>query len=204
MKFFGALLLIASITPSGNSQMAPTMTRNKMGFFVLTNGTYTGVQVTNATCLSDLNGNPWKGKDRAGTLTSGRVRAFICDDSSCNNPSPNSYYTFAVSGSPTLGGAVFVTNSIGRGPGNTKAWDDDDHFGTTIQAFWTGPRATQSASFWRTDTTGATNSCDDWGSNSFGDSGRGGTSAGNDETRWNSFSSPCWITLRIICLVEPK
>ena len=202
MRFLVVFFHLTIFISESKAQIAPTMTRNKMGYFVLTNGGFTGNQVTDANCLSDLTASNWKGKAQAGPLSSARVRVFLCNSTTCTNLLPNSYYTFAVSGNLTYGGAVFVTDSLGRGPGNTSTWNNTNHFGNWF--YWMGPRSTTSTSLWDT-TPVAGNHCSNWTSGSALQTGSTGSSDFTDDIRWNdSVPAFCNQSVGMICMVDPS
>lgn len=111
----------------------PSAPQNSQGYFVLASGTYngnlSGLSGADATCLSDLTANDWMGKGSAGTLTAARVKAFLCDDTTCNNLASSTQYYFARSSVPATGGASFTTDGTGRGPGDTNIWSGATRFG---------------------------------------------------------------------------
>ena len=183
------------------------------GFFVLTSGTYTGnlggLSGANSTCLTELTTNTgWKGYSTAngnGQLISGKVKAFLCDGSSCNNLTASTTYFFANAGNSAAGGASFTTNSSGFGPGDNADWAAANYFGGTY-FYWSMMGGTSSTTLW----TGAsainnTNfACNTWSSSSSGSSGFFANSAATDYNRWdNNNNYPCNNTYHLICFVNP-
>ena len=86
--------------------------RTKDGY----NGNLGGLSGADAICLSELQTYDWKGKSEAGTLTSGRVKAWLCDSSTCNDFVPDSIYIMAKADSTTTGGAALYVAADGSGP----------------------------------------------------------------------------------------
>jgi len=165
-----------------------------------TNGALGGRSGADATCLTNLQANNWRGKSNA-VLDSSTVKAFLCDSTGCNNLTANKTFSFARSNSPTEGGATFTVTGTGTGPGNTHNWNNVNRFGasSTIN-FWTG-RASLSSSFW--NVTADTNHCSDWTSTSAVVNGRSGTSNSSNANRWtNATLSTCDQSRRLICAVE--
>ena len=99
------------------------------GYFVLvtnvTKGNFGGHNGAKNICLTELANRNWKGKANAylrGMLSSSKVRAFLCDGSTCANGQPSTSYRFAlapVGGFATIGGDSFTTDSSGIGPATT-------------------------------------------------------------------------------------
>src|SRR5258707_9791 len=100
------------------------------GYFVLTNTTYDGnlggLAGANSKCLTELTTNTaWAGYSSAnsnGQLVSSKVFAFLGTGSSgtTQNLLPLTTYYFASVGNAGAGGASFVTDSSGLGPGDTN------------------------------------------------------------------------------------
>ncbi len=108
---------------------SPTVPSNS-GYFVMSGGTYTGnlgnLPGANSICLTDLTTNTgWMGYATAnanGQLVASKVLAFLCDGAICNNLMPVTTYYFANAGNAAAGGASFMTNSSGFGPGDNADW----------------------------------------------------------------------------------
>lgn len=179
---------------------------------VLSAGTWNGnlgqIAGADAKCLSDLTGNDWLNKAYAvsrGLLISAKVKAFLCTSNSvasCNNALPHTTYTFAASGAPSTGGAQFVTDDAGRGPGNAQNWAGTNYFGGDAR-YWAN-RGTSTAELWAAS-----------GQASFGTAavcGQFDTTVGNGNTgnannanglRWQSSTLPCSNAYHLICMVHP-
>jgi len=192
------------------SQFVPaTMWRKKgNGYFVQTSagttGNLGGLAGADEFCLTDLQTYDWKGKAEAGTLTSSRVKAFLCDDTTCINPLPNTTYFFATSDYPTHGGASFTTDSNGRGPNDTNNWDAITHFGGAWY-YWSGDRGNTSSTLWGTAPMASGNSCSNWTAGASSDGGLGGAPTYQDGYRWNdSQLTACNQNFGLICMVHPQ
>jgi hypothetical protein len=174
------------------------------GFFVLTSITYTGnlggLSGANSSCLTNLQANSWKNKAKA-TLSSATVRAFLCDGTTCNMPQPLSAYSFARSGDTTGGGAVFLTDSEGLGPGDTTAWSGVNYFNVTAEMH-TG-LDTGSPTKWIPQTA---STCTNWTSSSGGANyGSSGLTSSTGIGRWaNTLNGGCGSSAakRLICIVD--
>ena len=91
------------------------------GYFVMTWSTYTGLSLNglsgaNNLCLVKMAAYDWKGKADAqarGLITNGKVRAFFCDNATCNMGTSNTRYSFAQANRTDLGGSSFTTDSSG-------------------------------------------------------------------------------------------
>ncbi|MEJ0063919.1 MAG: hypothetical protein WDO70_12215 [Alphaproteobacteria bacterium] len=136
--------LLCFVHPSlsdGDSSPPPADT----GYFVLSHDTWTGnlngiagSDGADAKCLADLTGNDWLNKSDAvsrGLLNADHVRAFICNGDYCAMSQPEAAYTFARSGSTTAGGATFLADEFGQGPGDEIPWSTADRFGYPAE-YW--------------------------------------------------------------------
>ena len=195
------------------------------GYFVLTQTTYNGnlggISGADAKCLTELQTYNFMGKGSA-TIDAAHVKAFICDESAnagsggvCNNLTASTTYYFAVANSPTIGGASFVTDATGRGPGNSGTgtnWDvSNSYFGTAnANALWWAGRTTSSpgtASLWPNVADNV--HCSNWttststtGGNTTGKGLAGALNATN-ANRWGDGYYGCANTYRLICLANP-
>jgi hypothetical protein len=202
------------------------------GYFVVsantTNGNLGGLAGANAFCLSQLTNNPWRGKGDAqarGLLVAGKVRAFLCDSSTCQNGLPNTAYTMAsayqyINGAGAhlsghlRGGRTFTTNGSGQGPNaamgfadETSAWQgealgyyDSDGGGST-PTIWSG-RSTGSNNLW--PNTPHANHCSNW--TSTGGNGRTGYPFNSPSTsNWSAANIACNNSTanRVVCFVDP-
>ena len=195
------------------------------GYFVVTadvtNGNLGGLAGANAFCLSQLTNNPWRGQGDAqarGLLVAGKVRAFLCDGSTCQDGLPNTTYIMASaykigSNSAHLkGGRTFTTDASGRGPnaaigfgdttgiwsGEALGYEDGD--GNPAVVYWTG-RSTGSNNTW--STTPHSDRCSNW--TSTGGNGRTGGSFSYAHTRnWSYAQNSCsWNGARLLCFIDP-
>jgi hypothetical protein len=176
-----------------------------MGYFVLASnssgsGNRSGLSGADGVCLNELTTYSWLGKNDAGSLTSSRVKAFMCDGTTCNNLLPNTTYAFAATSS-TAGGTTFTTNGSGQGPGDISAWSSAAYFGANVGA-QSGRAAGTDANFW--PLVGNGKHCNNWSSGqstveyTFGGTGESGVK------RWESaLAAKCNTNNRIICFVNP-
>jgi hypothetical protein len=186
-----------------------------LGYFVLTASDFDGVfggagglPGANAACLTELNSASWLGKSNAGALSAARVTAFLCDGNTCNQTAPFTKYAFARAGS-TSGGATFITDSRGAGPGDLRRWDDPTVFGTTA-SYWTaradvtgGDLIGGHAYYWSMNPN-SVNTCLGWSSNvSPPNNGGNGATNVSEYGRFLSGSGNCSNTNRLICIVAP-
>ena len=177
----------------------------KPSYFVLTdtiyNGNLGGIAGANNLCFQELRDRPWKGKETV-QFDASHVRAFICDNSTCNNLKPNRRYFFAVANTG-YGGASFVTDASGVGPQDSTAWGSSSmYFNALANYFWSG-RTLGSSTLWGTTPTGQ--SCSNWTvSSGGGNKGDGGDPDLAGVGRWNdSNPATCNTTLSLLCVVDP-
>jgi len=179
------------------------------GYFVLTQTTYNGnrggLAGANANCLTELTTNTnWRGYTSAlaaGQLTSSNVSAFLCASGICQNPIPAATYTFARVGDGSAGGATFVADASGLGPGDTSNWAAANYFSGNFE-YLTGRAAGGSTTlFPNTEEF----SCNSWTGSSAGESVRAGSSNTVNQSRWsvNNPANNCGQTRRLICMVSP-
>jgi hypothetical protein len=161
------------------------------------NGDLGGLSGADAKCLSDLQTYDWLGKSDAGTLTAARVKALLCDSTSCNQAEPETDYRTAVANNTALGGIGFRTDDQGRGIGNSTYFDEDNY--ENVSGFWSN-RGTVNAETWSNSPQG-TNHCTNWSVTS--GNGRVGNMANNNALRWNESSYSCNSTRYLMCLVNP-
>jgi hypothetical protein len=208
MKFLVTLYFLAIAGPQASAQLQPiTLWKNKTGFFVMSNvftkGNMSGIAGANTKCLADLGAATWRGKSEA-TLTAAKVRAFLCDATACNDFSANTYYAFAVAGNDSLGGAVFLTDATGLGPGDTANWSATTHFGATANYAWTGRAIGGSATLWPDTAMGTNGHCLGWTNTTGGQTATTGTINAANSFRWNdTVLGSCGSVLPILCIVDP-
>lgn len=204
--------LVLFILNSASAQFVPiTMWKKKegMGYFVLSfsgngGGNYGGLAGADTFCLDELQTLTWKGKAQAGTLTASRVKAFLCIDSHCVNPLPNTTYAFARANSTTIGGATFTTDATGQGPHDTLAWDGPNHFGSNPPYYWIGNRPNTNNTSWGTVQRGLGGNCNNWTSASMAVGGYGGNPTYGTSYRWNDdVEAACSENYAVICIVNP-
>lgn len=201
-------------TPVAVSAIVGTLTRSWSvgtvvatggGYFVLTDATYTGnmggLSGANSSCLSELTAKNWSGKLNA-TLSSTKVKAFLCSSSTCQNPTASTTYRFANAADPYLGGATFTSDATGAGPGDTTNWTANDKFG--MSALYHTGRDAGTSTLW--PTTGGISACADWTNASYTSVAMG--RAENTGTgRWTpqalDFAQFCIGARKLICLVNP-
>jgi hypothetical protein len=186
-----------------------------------------GLSVQNANCLTELTTNTsWFGyaeANAAGLLNSTHVKAFLCDNSTCNNLTANATYYFASNIDTTSGGGSFVAGASGLGPNDSGNWASGSRFGGVasagingVEIFWTG-RGAGSATAWPNspDTNvpaSKTGTCNGW-TTAYGYDGTSGSAATSGlvntttSSRWKGFSNStqgdCGSAFNLICLVNP-
>ena len=142
------------VTFSANEASADwEITTLKAGYFVMTNATFNGnlggLSGADAKCLADLNANDWKGKadSTAGNLlTSSNVKAFLCDQTTCNNLQAGKNYYFARAPYPTIGGDKVDMNAAGEGSYQYPWAVSTKFMAGAGSPFWTNRNG--SGSFW--------------------------------------------------------
>lgn len=180
------------------------------GYFVMTsnsmNGNLGGLSGADATCLTNLNAQPWLGKSDAqsrGLLTASKVKAFLCDNTTCNNANASTTYRFARAGSATVGGASFTTNASGLGPNNSGRWSGATYFNNTL-LYWTNRDQLPSDNVtWAGTSAGASNTCLNWTTGSSATSGNFGSADFTNANRWYTTGQTCNVNLRLVCFVHP-
>lgn len=171
-------------------------------YFILTSGGQSGNlggrHGADRYCLTDLVNNDWLGK--AGIdLSTGNVRAFLCDSDGCANTRAATTYRFARAGSATAGGGTFLTNVSGQGPGNSTSWSGATAFSATVNM--KTDRVAGAATLWGTTATGG--GCDNWTEDLASISITNGYTPNTSSNRWNAGTGYCnSVTHRMICLVE--
>ena len=175
------------------------------GYFVQTathwNGNLGGLSGADAKCLTELQTTyNWKGKSAAGTLSASRVKAFLCDSTTCNNLLANTPYVIAVANSTTKGGVMFMTDASGQGPDSRSYWDEDA-MDSSVNT-WSN-HATISTSLWGTTPQAATNNCTNWSTGAAGVNGWEGNAGWNNGKRWNEALDSCNMTYPLYCFVNP-
>lgn len=200
------LITVKNVSDGGATLDTTTATvSTPQGAFVLTSATYDGILggISGATdkCLTDLTANDWKDKGIY-DVSSGKVSAFICDESTCNNLQNSRVYAFARSGTTADGGATFTTNASGNGPQNSTAWNTATYFGTTTYTYWTG-RNTGSATVWGGAYPAVGYACQNWTGNGGALFGVFGQSNQTNAARWSQTPAFCNVSRRLICFVNP-
>ncbi|MBY0315479.1 MAG: hypothetical protein K2Q26_08165 [Bdellovibrionales bacterium] len=192
------------------------------GYFVSTyftyNGNLGGLAGANATCLNELTSYPWKGKadaDSRGLLNSTKVKAFLCDSSTCNNAVSFTRYTFASVGSTTIGGSTFTTDINGSAPLDSSSWSGSGYFSNSF-TYWSGrDMASTSTTAW--GTTAFSSTCSNWSSNLGTVYSSTGNTSSTNQNRWishkydNGYGSfyysgsgnACNTSYKLICIVHP-
>lgn len=187
--------------------------KERLGYFVLTSfssqDNLGGLAGANTLCLNDLQSQSWKGKGANVTLNSSKVRAFLCDSTSCQNLLTNTTYSFAVAGDLAAGGARFTTNASGIGPNDLNAWSGVEYFNSSIHRYWTGRAFSDGLdNLWASTTSaGSSRTCSNWtrsdGTSDNGPYGYNGDSGELGSDRWSSDDFRCSGSRRLICMVDP-
>jgi len=189
----------------------PTPPPSSDGYFVLSSATYTGsmggIAGANTSCYNEVTGNDWLGKSSAGTITTARVKAFLCTTTACNNLQPNTVYKFASAATPSDGGASFTSDASGLGPGNADKWWQTTYLGTAGSDIWSGRAAGGSTTTWPNTPYADTASnafCTNWTSDNSSRGGVVATTNATGATRWSWATVPCnTLGRRLICIVDP-
>lgn len=184
------------------------------GYFVLSETAYTGnlggLSGADSACLTELTTKTWDGKTDAqarNLLTASKVKAFLCDGSTCNNLQADTYYQLARAGTALSTTSIFLTDGNGRGPNNYAMWYDDLAATSDIE-YWAN-RGTVSSAVWATTPSGtATNDhCGNWtigGGTNGADFGALTNSGPPDAKRWNISNWACNAAdVRLMCFVNP-
>jgi hypothetical protein len=171
------------------------------GYFVRTDGSYNGnlggLSGADATCLSELQTYDWKGKSNAGTLTAARVKAWLCDSSTCNDFVPGNIYIMAKANSPTSGGSALYVAADGSSPGDGGNWNGP--YQLTSATYWTG-RGSISNFFWAL--TPDADTCSDWSTTS--GNGMRARSYSSGSGRWSDGILACSNSQELLCMVHPE
>ncbi|PIS10848.1 MAG: hypothetical protein COT73_07215 [Bdellovibrio sp. CG10_big_fil_rev_8_21_14_0_10_47_8] len=164
-------------------------------------GNFGGISGANSICLSNLQANDFMGKGYA-MVDATHVKAFLCDDTTCNNLNASTTYYLGQAGSVGDGGGTLTTDATGSGPGYTTSWNTATYFGTTAGNYWTGRDVGGSSSYWPLTAYGSSGgSCSNW-TLSGGARGRFGIPGSNGTNKW-SFDGGCGNSYRLICIVNP-
>ena len=189
----------------------------KTGYMVMSNGSWNGnlggLEGADDKCYSDLTANDWKGKDKAtalGLLTAGNVKAALCNGTTCNNPTYPGNFSFAVSGSPLIGGTTYSgtadPSSYNRSFGISGDWLASDFFGSTNFQYWSN-RGAYNDNYWTTApyTSNAGFHCTDWalttGNGAFAQTDR----VDSDHDAYKAYYNrvACTTAKRLLCMVQP-
>lgn len=184
------------------------------GYFVLShstwNGNLGGLVGADAKCLTELTSTytNWRGYSTAnsnGQLVASKVRAFLCDQSFCNNLLPLTSYYFAYANDGTAGGAFMTSDSNGIGPNDYNAWAAANYFSGSYD-YWVNMAETNAKAWTGTPSGniyGTYHHCSSWTDGTSGGTGDIGNSAQTDGRRWGTESLACDGAKRLICLVNP-
>ncbi|MBX3022814.1 MAG: hypothetical protein KF799_14160 [Bdellovibrionales bacterium] len=181
------------------------------GYFVLTNGTWNGnlgdLSGAITKCVSDLTTYNWMGKTDATTrslISSENIKPFLCSQAGCFAAIPSETYAFARANSVSSGGATFIADSTGSGPGDALSWSSSTGFDSTNK-YWSG-RAQGSATAWsNSPNTNTADDCNAYASGSGTFSGYEGSPANTTAARWYSAGTVvCSGSKRLVCFVHSK
>ncbi len=186
------------------------------GYFVMTqtqwNGNLGGLAGANAKCLSELTTTHtgWAGHSTAnsnGQLIASKVKAFLCDGSTCTNLMPLTTYYFADANNAGNGGASFTTDASGLGPNDSVSWAAANRFGGTYN-YWLHRTSTGSTQWSNTSQSGGFQyGCNVWTNATNGDGASAGVSTYSDANRWvgitGGSAQNCDNTYNLICMVNP-
>lgn len=185
----------------------PSTPSASAGYFVLTNDTWNGnlggLVGANAKCLADLTTYDWMGKTDAttrGIVTASKVRAWLCQYTTCNNAIFGTEYFFAVAGDNTKGGASFTADGSGVGPGNTQNWSGTNYF-DGAKTYWTG-RSNGGTTTWTGGNGNSLLNCTGFGATT--NDGYYGNAASTGSFRWSgTILAACTNVNRLVCFVDP-
>lgn len=179
-----------------------TTANTNLGAFVISSTQYQGSALggmsgANSICLTELTTHNFVGKlNVSGKLNATKVKAFLCDNTTCNNLTGSKTYVFADASSMNAGGSTFTTNASGQGPNDSNSWVSNTYF-SGLPQYWTG-RAAGTATLWPLTASGT--SCSGWTASG---SGTIGYVAWSDEMRWSYTSTSCTTSNYLICVVNP-
>lgn len=200
-----------SLTAS-SSVSVPSGSTN--GYFVMTDfvgdgsntlGNMGGLSGANASCNAALHRSAWLGREDAelrGILIPSKVKAWLCDGSTCQNLAPSTTYAFASTASTTYGGGTLTSDASGLAPNNSATWNAANAFGG-MNYYWTGRAAGTST---QAPNSSAANTCSGWTSSSSGNGTVGQVNAGTGSNRWSQTTQPCngnGGSYPVICMVNP-
>ena len=180
-----------------------TYTADVYGFLVATSNLHSanlsGIAGATTACTTNLTAQAFLGKSNANLSN---VRAFICDNSTCNNLQLNTRYKFANAANNTIGGQVLLTNGSGLGPGDAADWGNADYFGLGVgESYWSGRSTTaDTATMWASSADG--NSCTNW-STTAGSSVVGMFDSSNEERWAYPAIQNCTGNRRLVCIIDP-
>lgn len=181
--------------------------QHRFGFLVISAGATTGnlggLAGANSFCYTELNANNWRGKTDALPLSPAKVRAFLCDSTTCNNLRPNQYYKFASSGFATEGGDIFKTDASGNGPGTATNWTTMTTFNAPMgYRYWTG-RGAGTSTTWAS-TPDPVDTCNNWTNSTAIFGGINGNPGYADSRRWaEPPAAGCSSNFQVLCIVDP-
>ena len=207
------------------------------GYFVMSkstwNGNLGGLAGADAKCLTELTTNTgWKGYADAkarGILTSGHVRAFLCDfesgfyPGSCNTPQASTTFYFADANNSAHGGNRFTTDANQLGPYDFADWGQESYFGASYTYWsgrsyyddgagpdaWHGPNNLSLVRWFNGNFAPNCGSTNSWDNGTSGYSGFVGHAAGGESwpsfayMRWFSDDPTCDTQEHLICFVNP-
>lgn len=180
---------------SAGAQFASFGMNKPVHYFILTNLTTTAIFSPDGFCQTDIVNYTWKGKPGY-SIPTNKIKAFVCDTTSCANLAPNETYIFARSGDVTAGGATFTTDSFGVGPNDSANWSGPSYF-NVVTSWWSGRQAGAATQF---STSPHTQTCGGW--TSILSTGTSGSTNATNALRWSNANPSCGTSLPLICIVD--
>jgi hypothetical protein len=172
------------------------------GYFVAgfsAEGDIGGLSAANAACYTALASGSWLGKSTAqanGQLTASNVEAWLCDDTTCQDLTPNANYALATTSFPSAGGNVMRTTMHGYIEDDDVGLDFSNRFNEFFE-MWTG-RGTDNL-------PSAAGTCNNWTSNLLADDSIVGvTDTGLYSEKLAKYPNTCDEMSRVICMVHPN
>jgi hypothetical protein len=129
------------------------------------------------------------------------VKAFLCQNGSCNNLTASTTYYFANAGNAAADGASFTIDASGLGPNDTNNWSAANYFSGDYD-YWTSVSSTSNTQ-WANTQAGGTVFCTLAWSTSGANVGIIGNSSDTNSARWNAQQESCTTPFHLICLVNP-
>jgi len=138
MQYCNGAGWVAFLKPGQGALTPPTS-----GYFVATSASdlavssnMGGLAGANAECLLQLESSDWLGKAgamAAGQLHAENVRAWLCDNTACQNMASSTSYRLASTIDPAVGGFLVTSTANGYYPDDGNGWNGGSAFGQYLE-----------------------------------------------------------------------